>query len=255
MATLALLLAPLLALLSSSPEPAPAALHGGRAAPHAWLAVHRGALWICWDDGLRRGAADPGCWQRIDLPLEVDPREVRGMFLDAATALIRGPDARTLQISRGDAAALPTETTVEPRGRPAPLACSPIGHVPIFTRGRWGWRDAPCPADGGQCVAPPLLPRLRRPGGPALTLGLEVRVRERRGVDGGAQSIAGTEFIASLGATFDPAAWFGHRVAWQDLQAARRPRVLELPAPRSTGPLAARERDALAAAVCGGPVR
>ena len=256
MATLALFLA---SFFLSPAEPSPAVLHGGRAAPHAWLAVHRGALWICWDDGARRGALDPDCWRRIELPPgAVDPRELRAVFLDAATALLRGPDERALQIARGDPAAQPAELAaehVEPRGRPATLACSTIGHVPIFIRGRWAWRDAPCPAEAGSCVAPPTLPRLRRPIGVELWFDLELRTRERRGADAATEASAGAELVAGFGAAFDPAGWFARRLAWQELQVSRRPQLRDLPALRSTGPLAAGERDALAAAVCGGQVR
>lgn len=255
-------MAPLALLLASSfispAEPPPAVLHGGRVAPNAWLAVHRGALWICWDDAARRGPPDPDCWRRVDLPTTVDPRELRAVFLDAATAAIRGSDDRTLQITRGDPTAQPAELAaehVEPRGRPAPLACSTIGHVPIYLSGRWAWRDAPCPEEAGSCVAPPLLPRLRRPIGVDLSFGLEVRTRERRGADTSAQAIAGAEIVAIFGAAFDPAGWFGRRLAWQELQSARRPQLRDLPALRSTGPLATHEREALAAAVCGGRAR
>lgn len=249
----ALLLASLLS--TTSPEPAPAVLYGGRAAPGAWLAIARGALWICWDDGARRGALDPDCWRRVELPIDVEPRELRATFLDAGTALLRGPDGRTQQISRGDATAQPVDAIgVEPRERLAAIACSPIGQVPIYTRGRWAWRDAPCAVAVDRCVAPPQLPRLRRPTWIGLTFGVEVRVREHRSADAGARAIASAELVASLGASFDPTGWLGRRIAWQDLQTARRPRLRALP-DAGDGPLAGREREALVAALCGGHVR
>lgn len=248
----------LVTLLLPSPEPPPAVLHGGRAAPRAWLAVDRGALWLCWDDGARRGAPDPDCWQRVELPTAVDPRELRAVFLDAGTALVRDADERTLQITRGDVAAHPADVAAQdvlPGERPTPLACGPTGHVPIVMQGRWAWRAAPCSAGAGTCVAAPALPRLRRPIGFALFLAVEARTGERSVAELGARTIAGAEIVAAIGGAFDPAGWFGQRLAWQELQAARRPQARALPELRSTGPLAAREREALAAAVCGGQVR
>src|SRR5690606_16939477 len=150
-------------------EPTPAVLHGGRAAPRAWLASVRASLWICWDDGARRGVPDPDCWQRVDLPPSgADPRELRASFVDATTVVVRGADEHMFQLVRSDptlqAADLAT-LGVEPRERLAALSCGPGGHVPIYRRGRWAWIPAPCSAPSRPCVAPPALPALRRPRG------------------------------------------------------------------------------------------
>ena len=44
-------------------------VHGGFAAPTAWLALWRGDAWVCWD------LADHPCWQRLDLAGQVDLRD------------------------------------------------------------------------------------------------------------------------------------------------------------------------------------
>lgn len=246
----------LLLLLAAPPgEPSPAVVHGGPAAPRGWLAALPGSLWICWDDGSRRGPPDPACWQRVELPAGApEPRELRAQFLDAATVVARGPDG-ALQIARGDAAAQPVDPSalpVEPRARPAALACGPTGHVPIYTRGRWAWIAAACPTPAGACVAPPALPPLRRPLALALSFDVEARAGALREVAAGAQAIAGVTVLAAVGWSFDPVRQASRRLAWQELQAARRPQLRELPPARASGPLAAREREVLAAVVCGG---
>jgi hypothetical protein len=242
----------------SAPAGSPPVVHGGQAAPRAWLAALPDALWICWDDRSRRGPPDPACWQRVELPAGgPDPRELRAQFLDAGTVVVRGSDVAA-QFVRGDAAALPLEPaalTIEPRARPTALACGPTGHVPIYTRGRWAWIAAACPSPAGACVAPPPLPPLRRPLALALNLDVEARAGQLREVADGAQAIAGVTVLASIGVAFDPARQASRRLAWQDLQAARRPRLRELPPARARGPLAAREREVVAAVVCGGQVR
>lgn len=237
-------------------EPTPAVLHGGRAAPRAWLASVRAALWICWDDGARRGPPDPDCWQRVDLPAGgADPRELRASFLDAATVVVRDADERTFQLVRGEPTLQSADIAaldVEPRERLTAIPCSPSGHVPIYIRGRWSWIMAPCAAPAGPCVAPPALPALRRPSELALSFSVEVRAEDRRELATAVQASTTTSVIASVRVGFDPARWFGRQIAWHELQSARRPRVRDLPPLRSTGPLAERERDALVAVVCGG---
>ncbi|MFY0530709.1 hypothetical protein [Nannocystis pusilla] len=121
-------------------EPPALLLHGGSAAPRAWLGAIRSALWVCWDDGSRRGAPDAACWQRVDLPPGApDPREARAAFLDAATAVVRGADDATFVLTRGDPSLQLADAVIDPRERLAAIACSPNGHVPIYSRGSWAW--------------------------------------------------------------------------------------------------------------------
>lgn len=246
--------------MSAAPnDPPPALLHGGSPAPRAWLAAIHGGLWVCWDDRSRHGAPDPDCWQRVDMPPGApDPRELRAVFLDAGTVVVRGAEGEVLQLVRGDPALQVVDAgfiAVEPRQRLAPVPCGPNGHVPTYSRGRWAWSAAPCSAAAGQCVAPPALPGLRRPAGLDLFFTIEVRASERREVAAATEAITGSSVLASLGWAFDPARSLGRRIAWHELQSARRPRLRDLPPLRGTGPVAAREREALAAVLCGGQVR
>ncbi|MCY1062896.1 hypothetical protein [Nannocystis sp. SCPEA4] len=241
---------------SGALDPPPLLLHGGRAAPRAWLGAVQSALWICWDDGTGRGTPDGACWQRVDLPPGApDPREARATFLDAATAVVRGADDNTFLLVRGDPALQPGEPSLDPRERLAPLACGPSGHVPIYSRGRWAWAPSPCPLAAGQCVSGPALAKLRRPTGLDLFFRLELQADARRGVSVASEATTSVAVVASIGVAFDPARWVGQQFAWQELHAARRPRLRDLPPTRSHGPLATREREAVAAVVCGGQVR
>lgn len=233
------------------------ALHGGRSAPRAWLAAVQSALWVCWDDGAGRDVLDPSCWQRVDLPPGApDPRELRLGFLDAATAVVRGADDDVFLLVRGEPSLQLADATmaIDPRERLAPIACSPNGHVPIYSRGRWAWQPSPCALPAGQCVAEAALPGLRPPVALALYFSVEVRADARRGVTMATEATASAAVIASVGVAFDPARWIGRRLAWLELQSIRRPQLRELPPTRSRGPLAAAERDALATIVCGGQV-
>jgi hypothetical protein len=237
-------------------EPPPLLLHGGSAAPRAWLGAVQSALWICWDDGTRRGAPDAACWQRVDLPPGApDPREARAAFLDAATAVVRGADEATFVLLRGDPSLQPADAAIDPRERLAAIACSPSGHVPIYSRGRWAWAPSPCPLPAGQCVRGPALTRLRRPSAFDFFVSVELRAQAHRGVGMATEATTSTSVVASLGVAFDPRRWIGRQLAWHELHAARRPQLRELPPTRSRGPLAGREREALAAIMCGGEVR
>ncbi|MDC0719580.1 hypothetical protein [Nannocystis bainbridge] len=237
-------------------EPPPLLLHGGSAAPRAWLGAVHSALWICWDDGSRRGPPDAACWQRVDLPPgSPDPRDARAAFLDAATAVVRGADDATFLLIRGEPSLQPVDASIDPRERLAAIECSPSGHVPTHAHGAWAWMPSPCPLPAGQCVRGPALPRSRRPSGLDLFVSVELRAQARRGVGPATEATTSTSIIASLGVAFDPARWVGRQLAWNELHAARRPQLRDLPPTRSRGPLAAQERDALAAIVCGGEVR
>jgi len=241
---------------SGALDPPPLLLHGGKAAPRAWLAAVHSALWICWDDGSGRGAPDDACWQRVDLPPSApDPREARVAFLDPATAVVRGADDATFLLARGDPSLQAVDASFDPRERLAPFACSPSGHVPIYSRGRWAWAPSPCPLPAGQCVRGPALAKLRRPIGLDLFFRVELRADARRGVADTTEATTSTSVVASIGVAFDPARWIGQQIAWHELHVARRPQLRELPPTRSQGPLAAREREAVAAIVCGGQVR
>lgn len=245
--------------MSAAPgDAAPALLHGGRNAPRSWLATVAGALWICWDDHSGRGAPDPDCWQRVDLPPgALDPRELRAIFLDAGTVIARGGGGEALQLVRGDPALQivdPGLVAVEPREGLVPVPCGPNGHVPIYSRGRWTWRAAPCSAGASACVAAAALPRLRRPAGPEFFFTIELRARARRDLGDETTEVRASSLVASVGVAFDPARWLGWQFAARELEAARRPRLRELPPPRSSGPLAVQEREAIAAIVCGGSV-
>lgn len=231
-------------------------LHGGRDAPHAWLAAAAGSLWICWDDRSRHGAPDPDCWQRVDLPPGgPDPRELRAIFLDAGTLVARVGAGEALQLVRGDPSLRPVDpglVAVEPREALARIPCGPNGHVPIYRRGRWAWHEAPCSAGADSCVAAAALPRLRRPVGLDVFFSIELRAEAYREVGSGVAAASSSSLVASVGVAFDPARWLGWQFAARELEAARRPRLRELPPPRSSGPLAVKEREAVAAIVCGG---
>jgi hypothetical protein len=254
---------PVLALLFSLSQPGaldppPLLLHGGPAAPRAWLAAVQSTLWVCWDDGARLGEPDPGCWQRVDVPPHApDPRELRVGFLDPGTVAMRAADDAVFLLVRGDPTPHPSESAaaIEPGERLAAIACSPSGHVPIYRRGGWAWAPSPCALPAGQCVATPALPRLRRPANVELFVRLELRTATRLRVTEASRTTVRTSVIASVGVAFDPRRWLGRQVAWHELQAARRPRLRKLPATRSQGALAVREREALAAILCGGHVQ
>lgn len=247
-------------LTSLAAPPAEAAalplLHGGDAAPHTWLAALRGALWVCWHDASDRGAPDPTCWRRVELPSGVsDPAELRATILDPGSIALRGPDDAAFLLVRGDLAAQPIEPDAlpaDPQARLAALPCSPGGHVPEVIGGAWSWRAAACAEGQAICVAQSPLPRPRRPLGLGLRVGVELRAAERRSLAETARAVAGLQLLAVIAWSFDPARWFSHDRGREQVLAAGRARLRTLPPLRSRGALAARERAALSAALCRG---
>ena len=107
-------------------------VHGGFAAPLAWLALWRGDAWVCWD------APDPRCWQRLDLAGTNDLPTLRAAFVD-------GGDA-TWWIVRGDPGPRLATWTAIPRETPQPRACGPVGALPSAGREHLGFIARPCPA-------------------------------------------------------------------------------------------------------------
>lgn len=247
-------LAPLLALvLGTTPTPPDDSLplvHGGFAAPRAWLALWRGDAWVCWE------APDPRCWQRLDLAGTIDLPTMRVAFVDPSTLVLGDGSDGTWWIVRGDPGPRPAAWTTIPREHPQTRACGPAGPLPVADRDHLGFIVRPCPEVANEqfvCARPPRPLHLRRPGPLRLRLGLELRARERWREPGlaGAVTTTGLQILAVLQIGLDPLSFGAQRRERADLQAQARPALRALPAPRSRGPLRAAEREALRAAVCG----
>lgn len=226
-------------------------VHGGFAAPRAWLALWRGDAWVCWD------APDPRCWQRLELAGIVDVASLRAEFVDASTLVLGDGNDPTWWIVRGDPGPRLAAWTTTPRETPQPRPCGPTGALPVASRERLGFITRPCPeapSEGFVCArrAHPL--RLRRPSMLRLRIGLELRARERWRSREAPDDLAttGLQLLAVLQIGIDPLRFGAQRRERADLQAQARPRLHALPAPRSRGPLLAAERQALHAAVCEG---
>ncbi|MBK7825779.1 hypothetical protein [Nannocystis sp.] len=246
----------LMALASGPDELMPSAaerelplVHGGFAAPTAWLALWRGDAWICWDAEL------PTCWQRLELTGIVDLSSLRAEFVDRSTLVLGDRSEATWQVVRGDPGPRPVAWSTTPRQSPRALACGPAGALPIADDGGLRFIARPCPEarDGGDtCVHPGRSLRLHRPQPLRLRLGLELRgLADWRLHPGLGTTTTGVQLLALLAIGLDPAAWIQQRRERADLHAQARPGLRALPPPRSRGPLVAAEREALRTAVCG----
>lgn len=224
-------------------------VHGGFAAPAAWLALWRGDAWICWDAEL------PACWQRLELTGLVDLSALRAEFVDRSTLVLGDRSEATWQVVRGDPGPRPVAWSTTPRQSPRTLACGPAGALPIADDGGLRFAARPCPEarDGGDtCVYPGRSLRLHRPQPLRLRLDLELRgLTDWRLHPGLGTTTSGVQLLALLAIGLDPAAWIQQRRERADLHAQARPGLRALPPPRSRGPLVAAEREALRTAVCG----
>lgn len=226
-------------------------VHGGFAAPLAWLALWRGDAWVCWD------APDARCWQRLELAGTVDVATLRAEFVDASTLVLGDGGDATWWIVRGDPGPrLATWTTI-PRETPQPRACGPVGALPSAGREHLGFIARPCPEAPSErfvCARPARPLRLRRPSMLRLRVGIELAARERWRDLGapGAAATTGLQLLAVLQLGIDPVRFVAQRRERADLQAQARASLHALPAPRSRGPLFTAERQALRAAVCEG---
>jgi hypothetical protein len=247
----ALILALVRGVIPTPPGDSLPLVHGGIAAPGAWLALWRGDAWVCWD------APDPRCWQRLDLAGTIDLPTLRAAFVDPSTLVLGDTSDGAWWIVRGDPSPRPAAWATIPREVPQTHACGPSGPLPIADREHLSFLARPCPEAASEqfvCARPPRPLHLRRPGMLRLRLGLELRARERwrdLGVPGGATT-TGLQILAVLQIGLDPLRFGAQRRERADLQAQARPALRALPAPRSRGPLLAAERQALRAAVCGG---
>jgi hypothetical protein len=247
---LVLVTTPAAPILAPSDDSLPL-VHGGFAAPGAWLALWRGDAWVCWD------APAPRCWQRLDLADTVDLLTLRAAFVDPSTLVLGDGSDGAWWIVRGDPGPRSAAWTTLPRESPQTRACGPNGPLPVADRDHLGFIVRPCPEAADErfmCVRPPRPLHLRRPGMLRLRIGLELRARERWreiGAPGPAMT-TGLQLLAVLQVGLDPPRFGAQRRERADLQAQARPILRALPAPRSRGPLRAAERQALRAAVCEG---
>lgn len=219
-------------------------LHGGAAAPDAWLALWRGDAWVCWRPA-------PACWQRLDLAGLVDLALLRAEFTGPSALVLGDRSEATWRIDQGDP--VPRAVAGNPGAAPRAHACGPRGPLPVIRAGLLEFADRPCPeapAGVDVCVAPGRAPAVRPVTGMRVRLGLELRVLDRWQQAALARTATGVALLATLDLGFDHA--FAHRRERADLQAQARRSLRSLPAPRSRGPLAAAEREALAEVVCGG---
>lgn len=220
-------------------------IHGGRAAPGAWLALWRGDAWVCWRPG-------PGCWQRLELAGVVDVALLRAEFTGLAALVLGDRSETTWRIDQGDPT--PRPATGNPTGSPQVHACGPDGALPIAEDGGGlSLALVPCaeaPAGESVCVSPGRGAAVRPVVPVRVRLGLELRVQDAWSRTTGPTATTGMAVLATLSLGWSGG--FAHRRERADLQAQARPGLRTLPALRSRGPLAAAEREALAAVLCGG---
>jgi hypothetical protein len=245
---MALALLPLLSALASAPHPlddAIPAVHGGFAAPTAWLALWRGEAWICWDPGGER-------WQRLELAGVVDLASLRAEFVDRSTLVVGDGGDATWLIARGDPTPRIAAWTTTPRHSPRVHACGPAGDLPVADA--TGLRRKACVATSAQrlCVRPGRPLRLRPASPLRVRIGFAVQAGQRWQTQDLATTNTGVQLLAIVDIGLDVAAWIQQRRERADLQAQARPDLRALPPPRSRGALASAEDQALAAALCGG---
>lgn len=232
----------------SGPERELPLVHGGFAAPSAWLALWRGDAWICWDLAMSQ------CWQRLDLAGQVDLPALRAEFVDRSTLVLGDRSDITWLIVRGDPVPRPVAWTATPRQSPQTHSCSPSGPLPIADDTGLHSRDRPCPEARERhdsCAHPGHALRLRHPHPLRLRLGVELQARRDWHLRGDLHNTTGIQLIALVAIGLDPAGWALQRRERADLQAQARPGLRALPAPRSRGPLQAAEHQALRTALCG----
>lgn len=224
-------------------------VHGGFAAPTAWLALWRGDAWVCWD------LAATSCWQRLDLAGQVDVPTLRADFIDPSTLVLGDRSSATWLIARGDPIPRRVPWTTTPRQSPQSHSCSPTGPLPIADDSGLAFVSRPCTEAKDHrdtCVHPGHSLPLRKPQPLRLRLSLELQARSDWGVHPELSEKTGIQLIAVVAVGLDPAGWILQRRERADLQAQARPRLRALPLPQSRGPLLANERLALRAAMCGG---
>ena len=238
-------------LMSLMHEPLPdrhddlPAVHGGFAAPNAWLALWRGEAWVCWD------ASASACWQRLELAGVVDLPTLRAEFVDRSTLVVADRTEDVWLIVRPDPTPRPT-TVAAPRYSPRAFGCGAAGVLPVADAGALGFVACDAPPGDALCVRPGRSMPLRPASPLRLRVGLELRALTDWRMPGQATAVAtGVQLLATIGVGLDPG-WTSHRRERAELQAQARPALRALPAPRSRGPLIAGERQALRAVVCGG---
>ena len=222
------------------------AVHGGFAAPGAWLALWRGEAWVCWD------ASASACWQRLELAGVIDLPTLRAEFVDRSTLAVADRSEGAWLIVRPDPTPRPTSAATTPRHSPRAFGCGAAGVLPIADASGLGFVACDAPPGDALCVRPGRSMPLRPASPLRLRVGLELRALADWRTPGFAASAAtGVQLLATIGVGLDPG-WTNQRRERADLQAQARPALRALPAPRSRGPLIAGERQALRAVVCGG---
>ena len=219
-------------------------LHGGHAAPDAWLALWRGDAWVCWRPA-------PDCWQRLDLLGSVDVGLLRAEFTGPSSLVLGDRSEATWRIDQGDPTPRPAQAN--PTAGPRQYACGPAGPLPVVADGHLRFTARPCVAtalDAHLCVSRARGGSTRPVAGLRVRVGLELRILEDWQQSDGAAAATGFTLLALLGLGWDSGVQLRRERA--DLQAQARPGLRTLPALRSRGPLAAAERDALVAVLCGG---
>lgn len=271
-------LLPLLARLALPLDDAALPAHAGESGD-AWVVVHAGSPWVCWTANSDADA----CFRRVEL--EPPPGPARRVFVpdeepelapdtspsDPALAIdlrfgfesgrlwIALDEQGVWVIEPGQAQArwLDVPTSAVTLVRPTTPRCSAQGRVPGFVGGRIDWIAAPrCLGSTvpSGCLRP--RPRVRKPSGLALALGLSlVHARDwtltpgqpELGLPDHLRRAAGIELALVLTIGFDPVA--GWRLARARDELLARDRRRSIPAV-DEHPLAAAERAALRTIAC-----
>lgn len=249
----------------------------------AWVVVHAGSTWVCWSAELDADA----CFRRVELeppakaasPVFVPDEELElaaaPTLLDAASDPTLAVDLRygfeagrlwigvdelgvwVIEPGQRQARWLDTPSSAVSLVRPGRPGCGPQGVVPGLAEGRLAWIAASrCPSDAvpSGCLRP--RPRVRKPSGISLELGLSFAREQAWSLMPGAPELAlpshfqrraGLELALVLAIGFDPAAGWRLARARDELLARDRRR----PIPRvDEHPLASLERAALRTIAC-----